>query len=195
MCDTQLPGAVRREKTGELAGVQVVAVIQDAGILGRDNLFGGKRQVAGFALWTYRVGKGHLAPVRPPVLSQRKLIEALRRCKRMIVVLVLPVLPAAEPRALLEARIALPDEFGFRDTDLLEGQPHRRPGTLADPDRAHIRRLDQYDPERRVWLRAVLGREQARRQPSGRTAADDYHCIDRLGHRIHAMEQFTRGLE
>ena len=100
----------------------------------------------------------------------------------VLVVVALPG-PGGEPGALLEARLALPQQVGLGQADLLQRHAHRRPGALADADDGDVRRLDQDDFGRRDRF-AVLGSDQAGGDPPGRTAPDHDDPAYRVLHRL-----------
>jgi len=137
--DAELRDAVAGEQRRELAGVEVVGVVQRAGIVGHRTLARREIGVAGGALRTDRGGEGASSVPRRDEIAR---LGGEGRDER-VVVTILAGPPAVEARTLLERRVAGEEEVRLRQPDRGERAAHRRPRALADADRRHVGRFDQ----------------------------------------------------
>jgi hypothetical protein len=176
---TQRVGAVSGQQFGEFPCIEVVGVIQYAGIFRRLRLLGAEVPVAHHALRTDGVGERPFAAGVQPQRGQVIVRIACRRREGMVIdIRPATVDPADKTCALLEAGGALPDERCFGNADAFQGGAHGWPGTLADPDGGDLRRLHQRDGHVAAGLLGMPCGNQPGRDPSGASATnhDDSFC-------------------
>ena len=182
--DTEPGDRMLMQQARELAGVEVIAVVDVECVFGSRGLLRRQPGRDDRCLRRHEIGKGARAFRGQPVLGQvqRRVLRRQAEGVHILGIVTLPG-PAGEPRTLLETRLAVADEFSLGQADLLQRQAHRRPGSLADADDRNVRRFDEDDLGRMGRL-AVLGSDQAGSDPPGRTASDDNDLAYRVLHRL-----------
>src|SRR5262249_27217187 len=200
----ELLRAVPREEGGELRGIEMVGVVREPLVLGtRDHLWS-EAVIAQPALRGDEIAEAASLPVAEPMRHEVELREPLRKHEGMVVGIVLSACgPARELTALLEGRIALPEELRLRYTHSLQGCTHRRPCSLAHADDLDVRRLDQRHREA-VGLDPSLMAcgDDPRGEPAGGPAPDDddrsywfdhYRCSLNLARKVITSAPKTKG--
>src|ERR1700722_15892368 len=149
--DTQILDAMITDERGEAAGVEVIGVVGDAGILRRGDQFGREAPLTDRLLKTDRIRKRGRARVLFRVLRPEgceiETWKTLGKHQRMIVeVILLTGHPARELRPLPERSVAFAKKVRFREAHLLQGGSHRLPGPFTYTDYADGLTFDQRDP-------------------------------------------------
>src|SRR5690349_10713564 len=182
--------AMIAQERAELAGIEVIGVVGHGRVFGCLWLLGRFALRAQVRLEAHEVRKwrGRMT-LRPPG-DQVGLEVSLREHEGMEVVVVLAAVhPAFELRTLFEGGVALAEKAGLADAYLPQRVTHGGPGALAHADGRYVRRLEQRDREPTALLHAMLGRDHAGGQPTGRTAADDHESL----HHTYKREAAGRG--
>ena len=146
--DPETPDRVLLQQPGELAGIEMVAVVDVEGILGRGRLLGRETGRNHFSLRRDEIRERDSRCLVEPEPGQVEIGILGRKTERVnIPMIAVDVRPVDEPGALLEARVAVPEQAGLGYPDRLQRLAHRRPGALTDADRRDVGRLDQHDLE------------------------------------------------